>query len=197
MVTETNEVIVIVEGHESLCLNLWEREQVLQDVRDPLAKVRVEPIEDHVRICLGHWVNLIFQIMSQNNIGQSKVCGRSIWEMAYNKSVGLTTSFMQQDDVGEVVRLRDLDEVLEDVATSVDSYRVGDNDLDFLLELGEPLARTPRSSDQDLGIAILRHFIFIINMGSSRYSLVICQFQLTRDLVFLTSKFIRQLLLIL
>lgn len=106
--------------------------------------------------------------------------------MAYDKPIWLTSSFVDDDEISKVVLLADLDEVFKNVATSVDSRRVRQNQLKLFLEADQPLAGVTARRDEELRVAILCVLVLIVNVRASHDSLVVCQLEVLLNLFFIS-----------
>lgn len=68
VMTEADEVRIILKSHHSFAVNLGQGEEIFQNVRDAVTKARVEIIEDHMWVGLTHWIDLVFEVMSQHDV---------------------------------------------------------------------------------------------------------------------------------
>lgn len=60
VVAEADEVIPVRKGDDSLRVDLRHWENVLENIRDTVAKFGLEVVQDNVRVGLADWVNLVF-----------------------------------------------------------------------------------------------------------------------------------------
>lgn len=68
MVAEANEVIPVRKGDDSLRVDFRHWENVLENIGDSISKFGLEVVQDQVRVGLADWVNLVFQVVSQDHI---------------------------------------------------------------------------------------------------------------------------------
>ena len=73
--------------------------------------------------------------MSKHNILESNVYGGSDREMGDDHAVWLSSVLMKNDHIGEVFVSAEVDEVFQNIATSVDSFGVGHYNGHLLEEL--------------------------------------------------------------
>ena len=85
--------------------------------------------------------------------------------MANLKSVRLPTCLMQYDQVSAVVGATRLDQLLRLIVASVDTLRIGKDELDFFGELFETRAGRVRSSDYDFGIMHARPLVLVVHLA--------------------------------
>ena len=71
---------------------------------------------------------------------------------------------MHHDQICEVVRLADFDEILENVAASVNTRGVRNDQLELFLESDKSLTRVATRCYQKFGVAILSFLIFVVNV---------------------------------
>ncbi len=88
-----------------------------------------------MRICLGYRLHFLVDIVPQNYVLQPKVRCRSQREMADYHPIRLTPMLMQNHHICQPFSLAQVDQVLNDIPTPVDSFGVGEQHSDFFLEL--------------------------------------------------------------
>lgn len=69
VMSEADEVLIILERNHSLAVHFGQRENVFQDVRNAVAQSSVEIVENQMRIGLAHWIHLVLQVVSEDHIG--------------------------------------------------------------------------------------------------------------------------------
>ena len=174
MMSKADKVRIVLECHHAFRVNLGQREQILQDIWDSITQSCVEIIEDQVWEGLAHWIYFIFEVMSQHDIGETEISCRSERQMADNHTVWLSSGFVKNDHICEVVGLANLDQVFQDEASSINPNGIRYNKFQFFLKLGKSLTGISTCSDKNFWITIFSFFIFIIDMWTGCDSFVVC-----------------------
>ena len=97
---------------------------MFQNVTDTIAEAGLEVVHNEMGEGLANRVNLILQVVAKDHIVETEVGRWAIRHMTDDKTIGFTSSLMHHNQISKGVSLGNLDEILEDVATSVNSSRV-------------------------------------------------------------------------
>jgi len=162
--SETDEIVTVRECHDALRVDLWHREDMLQDVTDAVTKTGAKVIKDQVGEGFANRVDLVLEIVAEDYVVEAEVSGWTIRHMADDQTIRLTSRLMHHDQVSEFVGLADLNQVFEHVATSIHTSCVRDNQLEFFLEGHQSLTRVTTRCDQKLWVCELGVLILIINV---------------------------------
>ena len=84
MVSERNEVITVRKSYYSFCVNFGHWKQMLQNVRQSVADLRIKSIENQMRKRFRDWIYFVFQIMAQNYVAKPKVSSWTIRQVSNN-----------------------------------------------------------------------------------------------------------------
>ena len=103
---------------------------------------------------------------------------------------------MNHHQVSEIVALADLNQVLEHVATSIDTSSIRKDQLQLFLECHETLAWVAASRDKQLRIAIFSLLILVIDVRASDNRVLVGKSQVVRDCVSLLAKLCRYYLVL-
>ena len=95
--------------------------------------------------------------------------------MADDQSIRFAPSLVDHDQVTKVVCLTNLNKVLQDVATSVDSSGIRQDQFKFFLKNHQSLARVSTCCDQQFGIPKLCIFVLIVDVRASNDGVFVCQ----------------------
>ena len=177
MVPKRDEVLSVSVSNDSFAIDLWHRPNVFEDLSDSITNFRVEVIENQVRVCLRNWVDFVFEIMTKDNVAKTEISSRTVRQMTYNQTIRLSSGLMDYDYVRKLVRLSYLNQVFNDVCTSVDSDRVRHDQLEFFLEAHKSLGRVSRGCEQDFRVSVVARFILIINVRTRVDCLAVSKLQ--------------------
>lgn len=136
VVSEGDVVLGVTEGHDPLRVRLGHREEVLQDVLDPLTQGRGEVVEDEVGVHFLHGPYIGY-VVSHHHVGEGEVGSGSVGEVGDDHGVRHPSVLVQDYQVRDVIALAGLHQVLHHEVAPVDPLTVGQDEPDLLSELLE------------------------------------------------------------
>lgn len=137
---------------------------MLKYAHDSGSKFAGKVAENQMRISLGDGLLiLVLDIMTKDDIMKGKVGSGPVREVRHNHTIRNTTVLVQNDQISNLVSLTGTDNLRNDMITTVDTLRVGEDKANFLRELGQTAARISRCSNKDLWIFKRTLSIFIVD----------------------------------
>lgn len=142
---------------------------MFQNVHDSLSKRSCEVVENEMWINFRHVWKFLIDIVSQHYILQSNVNRRPNREMTDDHTIRLASMLMQHNHIRKIFVSAQVNQIFQDITTSVDSFSIGDDNGHFLQELQQSRGRVTRSGDQNLWVCVKHVAVLVINVCTWDY----------------------------
>src|SRR3989338_4680913 len=128
-----------------------------------------------MRICEGHWVSMVFNIVAHDTVRDCKRHCRAVGHMGYDEGIRNATCFVEHDQVCDIVGAASFDKIWKLVTTTKNSLRVGDEQLHLFVKLKEFLTGFMSGGNKHPGIFYSCSGVLIIHHRSE--FAVVCIFR--------------------